>query len=98
VSERVLVYEGFGGADPSSATRLHLSSAPEYWNTIRMHRVRVTIEVLEDPVEVLAARLLELWETSPYNIHHSDTYKRLSKEYGIVLPPGTRGKRAPRET
>lgn len=76
-------------------TQPYLCKIPGYVNTISLHRVRITVEVLEEPAEVLAERLKELWETLPRNSHHSDTFKRYATKYGIELPHETRGIRAP---
>lgn len=92
---KTVVYEGFGSRDARAVTRPYLCQVPGYVNSISLHRIRITVEVLEEPTEVLAERLQELWETLPYNVHHSDTFKRHASEYGIELPYETRGIRAP---
>ena len=56
---------------------------------------RVIMEKIEEPVEILAARLLDLWETSN-NIHDWSELKAEAKKLGIELPHERLGKRRPK--
>lgn len=94
---RVHVREGFGSRDVRQhCSNLYLASAPTFINYPIVYRVRVTAELVEEPKEVLAARLLELWETTPYNHHHTGAFRALAVELGVVLNNETRASRAPK--
>lgn len=94
---RVVVHEGFGTRSPNYVVgNVYLASKPSFCNSLRLHRIRVTVEVIEEPNEVLAERLRELWETTPYNHHHTDTMRAEARKLGIELNQETRASRAPR--
>lgn len=96
---RVLVREGFGSSNlREHCSNLYLAEAPSFVNYPKLYRVRVTVELVEEPKEVLAARLLELWETTPRNHHHDITFRALADEFGVVLNNETRATRAPRRS
>ena len=56
-----------------------------------IHKYRITVELVPEPDEVLAARVRELWETTKFNHHYADVFTRAAKRYGIVLDHSTRG-------
>lgn len=96
---RVLVREGFGSRNVREHfSNLYLAEVPSVRNYPQFYRVRVTVELVEEPKEVLAARLLELWETTPYNHHHDIAFRALADELGVVLNNETRSVRAPLPT
>lgn len=95
---RTHTIEGFAGPNAEEVLRgVHLGTVPSMVNWPAIHRVRVTAEVIDEPDEVLAARLAELWETSPYNYHHSAWFSELAARYGAVLEYSRRACRAPKE-
>lgn len=51
---------------------------------VNVKRYRVTIEEIEEPVEVLAERLRLLWQNSR-NIHDLDPIHAVAKQLGIEL-------------
>ena len=62
-----------------------LQKEPSCFNGIvRIKRYRVTVEEIEEPVEVLQARLQKLWEESD-NMHHYNPLVLAAKELGIEL-------------
>ncbi len=92
---RLHVIEGFGTPDAKAVLiGVYLGRAPSLVNSPAIHRVRVTAEVIDEPDEVLAARVVELWETQPYNHHHTDPLQRLAARYGAVLDVARRGCRS----
>lgn len=96
--ETRIVLEGYGTVSSTAQDAgRYLGDAPSIMNNfIRIKRVRVTVEVIEEPDEVIAARVLELWETMSYNHHYSDTFSRLARRYGLTLNHETRGIKAPK--
>lgn len=56
---------------------------------VSYRRYKVTIELIEEPVEVLKQRLQALWEVSD-NMHHAAALQNAAKEIGITLV-GSRG-------
>jgi hypothetical protein len=91
------VFEGFTHSsveDVGAALRLS-ENLPEPWNgRITLHRLRVTVEVVEEPQEILASRLVDLWETTPYNHHHTEYFRQKAKDLGFELDSKTRGSKA----
>lgn len=51
---------------------------------IEIERYRITVEKIEEPKEVLGARLQSLWEKCD-NWHHHDALKATAKWLGIEL-------------
>lgn len=54
--------------------------------SIKVRRYRVTIEEIEEPPEVIEARLIELWETCT-NHHHRAAIDAVAKRNGVTLDP-----------
>ena len=60
-------------------------SEPSCFNgMVRVERYRVTVERIEEPVEVIRERLRAMWATTK-NHHHRDPLLRMGKKYGIDL-------------
>jgi hypothetical protein len=64
-------------------------------NTVSVRRYRVTIELIDEPIEVIHARLIDLWERCD-NHHHWDPLRHQAKKYGLDLDGYQRGSRVPR--
>lgn len=58
---------------------------------VRFRKYRVTIEEIEEPVEVLQERLIKMWEECD-NMHHMDSLQKAAKSIGFELDYATRGK------
>lgn len=58
---------------------------------VRVHKWRVVAELIEEPVEVIAERLLKLWRESD-NIHDMGPLKVAAAEIGFQLPHGEWGR------
>lgn len=58
---------------------------PDAFNgMVFVERYRVTIEKIEEPVDVLRARLVDLWETCERNIHLWDPIREKAIKLGCV--------------
>ena len=60
---------------------------------VRVEKLRVTIEKVDEPKEETQRRILELWETGD-NIHHWGPLKEEADRLGLVLPPERMSKRS----
>lgn len=56
---------------------------PTAVNYVSVQRYRVTIERIEEPVEVLRERLLTLCKNTERNMHLSDGFRSIAKDLGI---------------
>lgn len=75
--------------------RTSRSREPSCFNgEVAFERYRVTVERIEEPDEVLVARLVDLWETSD-NIHDAPPLQKAAKWLGASLTTG-RGSRRER--
>jgi len=83
--------EGFG------APRVDLPAVPYCFNgAAHVFRYRVTIERIEEPAEVLRARIQDLWETSD-NSHDMPALKAAAAEAGVEIAPAQWSSRRPRK-
>lgn len=79
--------------NPSSYQLSQLSGFNEpscYNGDVRFKRYKITVEPIEEPVEVYQERLQKLWDDSD-NYHHSNPLQNAAKSIGYVLI-GERGK------
>ena len=51
---------------------------------VSVYRYRVTIELIEEPTEVIAARIQKLWEECD-NMHHFGPLRKAAEKIGLVL-------------
>jgi hypothetical protein len=63
---------------------------------VRVRKYKVTIELIDEPKEVLYERLLNLWETCD-NYRHKDPLRAEANKLGFELPEGSFRKREKRE-
>lgn len=59
-----------------------------------VRKYRLTVELVDEPIEVIHERLLDLWETCD-NHHHWGPLQREASRYGLELPDERRGIRQP---
>jgi len=60
---------------------------PDCFNgVVSIRRYKVTIELIDEPVEDLRARLLNLWLTMEYNSHHCAPMWNAAVELGVEDP------------
>lgn len=70
---------------PATWVRQMNRDEPSCFNgTVSIHRYRVTAERIDEPVEVLAARLQDLWDHTD-NHHHVATLEQAAKKLGVEL-------------
>lgn len=70
---------------------------PSSTNFIAIRKYRITIEKIEEPVEVLHERLLHLWRKT--NNHHERQYIFMeAQRLGCKLPPEEAGVNAPKRS
>jgi len=61
------------------------SDKPTCFNgVVNVVKYKVTVEVIEEPIEVIHARLQELWDKSD-NHHHYDPIKQAAAKHGYEL-------------
>lgn len=58
---------------------------------VRIQKYRITVEKVEEPVEVIHERLRKLWRESD-NYHHYDPIKSAAREWGLELDPSEHGR------
>jgi len=71
---------------------LHLRVATPGANdfSVRVRKFKVTVEMIDEPLEVIRARIVDLWETCD-NHHHERPLMKAAQEYGFELPLNTCG-------
>jgi hypothetical protein len=83
-----LVHEGFyeyQTPDPS-AERLRLSDCPRVGNfSVDVYRYRVTVERMEEPRDVLIARLVELYRGTTNHHDHEKLRGEAFRRFGVDL-------------
>lgn len=58
---------------------------PSCWNGfVSVRKYRVTIEEIEEPIEVIQARLIKLWRECD-NHHHYGPLRSAAMRYGLAL-------------
>jgi hypothetical protein len=79
------VYEMFTNPSYELGRDVVTFANPDCFNGIvRIRQYRVTVELIDEPKEVLADRLRKLWRQSD-NYHHRDPLRRAASELGIEL-------------
>jgi hypothetical protein len=64
---------------------------PSVWNgVVSVEKYRVTIEKIEEPVEVIHERLRKLWRECT-NFHHWTPLRVAAEKYGLVFDDEERG-------
>jgi hypothetical protein len=70
-------------------------SNPSCFNgMIRIHKIRITIEPIEEPIEILQTRVQDLWDHAT-SYHHWDPLKIAAKKlnYELVGAPGNKAEK-----
>jgi hypothetical protein len=89
---RRYAFETYWRPKPYDIDRM-INGAPHVWNgEVSVRRWRVIVEPVEESVEVLYARLLDLWERS-HNMHEYGPLQAAAREIGRELPSDRLGKR-----
>lgn len=55
---------------------------------VRVIKYKVTIEKIEESIEVIQKRIQKLWDECD-NWHHREPLRRIGKKYGLNLQQGT---------
>ena len=77
------VIETFG--NPMWAMTRVGGSEPSCWNgDVSVLKYRITVELIEEPVEVIRARLQDLWDRCD-NHHHAAPLQSAANRYGVEL-------------
>lgn len=70
---------------PLSILAIHRQTEPSCFNgMVRVHRWRITVERIEEPPEIIAARVRELWKKND-NPHHMQALRQAACDLGINL-------------
>jgi hypothetical protein len=68
------------------------SAEPSCFNGyVRVTKYRVTVEVVDEPLEVVHERLRKLWRECD-NMHHYHPLKNAAARFGLELDPNELGK------
>ena len=59
--------------------------------SVHVRKYKVTVEMIDEPIEVIQARIQELWDTCT-NSHNWDSLKHMGERYGMTLSHETRKK------
>ncbi len=86
------VIETFRGIGDYELAHLTDNSPSAFNGFVRVEKFRITIERINEPQDVYAARLTELWETCD-NIHHMQPLKATAARLGVTLDHSKYGKR-----
>ena len=79
--------------EPSSLLRERQDEPSSFNGWVRVTRYRITVERIEEPVEVIHERLRKLWRECD-NHHEWQPIEAAAKAHGLVLDRGERGTRA----
>lgn len=89
-------FESFLPLSNYERSRLRQGEPSCFNSEVRVERYRWVVERIEEPVEVIYARLLELWETCD-NYHHWGPLKEVARRLtGMELPQSRLGVRRKR--
>jgi hypothetical protein len=79
-----IVFETFNDCSPYWLRQLQSDYPSTHNGDVRIRKKRVVIEDIEEPVEVLGARLQDLWDHCS-NHHHVDPLRAAANEIGYDL-------------
>jgi hypothetical protein len=70
---------------------VHKDDTPSCFNSnVRVRKYRFTRELIDEPLEVIQARIIDLWEHC-HNHHHFHAIQKTGKDYGLGLDISTFG-------
>lgn len=83
----------FGTAKTIAGSRhMTVEDHPRVFNgEIALRRFRITVEVVNEPIDVLRDRLRALWRESEPNIHTRQIFRKAANELGIDLKDRDQG-------
>jgi hypothetical protein len=68
-----------------------LATPDAYNGDVHVRKYKLTVEMIDEPVEVIQARIQELWDNCT-NSHNWDSLKHMAARYGMELSHETRKK------
>jgi hypothetical protein len=63
--------------------RLAMRGPSAFNGGVQIRRYRVTVELIDEPIEVLRERLRKLWRESENNTHHRHPMREVAKQLGM---------------
>lgn len=67
------------------ALDIHPQMEPSCFNgRVRVQRYRITVELIDEPAEIIGARIRKLWEECD-NHHHHAPLMSAAKRHGVTL-------------
>lgn len=82
--ESVIRFETFRKIGDWEIDKLKLDKPSDFNGNIQIRKYQVTIELIEEPLEVIQARIQELWDSCK-NHHHWEALQITAKKYGMKL-------------
>lgn len=77
-------FETYRGLDPYAINQL-IEKEPVCWNGIvRVRKYKVTVELIDEPLEVIHTRLRKLWDANK-NHHNNLPLLTEARKYGLSL-------------
>mgnify|MGYP006370780029 FL=1 len=80
----------FMPVDNYSASQMTQDAPSSFNGMVRVRRYRVTVELVDEPIETIRARIVDLWERND-NHHQWDAIRTEAARYGLDLTPYARG-------
>lgn len=77
-----LVFETFREFDSYSSMNLTQDKPSCFNSMVRVRKYRVTVELIDEPIDVIRARIQKLWDESR-NIHHAEPLLKAAKQAGF---------------
>lgn len=87
----LVVVESYDAPDAYTMGRFRNTRPSCFNGAVQVRRYRYTAELIDEPVEVIQARLLRLWRNCD-NHHHYGPLQREAKKYDFELPSDEFGK------
>lgn len=82
--ERFISFETFRKIGSYEQPNLKSDNPTCFNGDVRIRKYKVTIELIEEPKDVIANRLQELWDNCD-NHHHTSSLRFVAKEIGYEL-------------
>lgn len=89
--EKVISFETFRKIGSYEAMNLKQDEPSCFNGMVRLKKYKVTIEEIDEPIEVYKQRLQKMWEACD-NHHHYEPLKNAANSIGLILSSGDLGK------
>lgn len=90
VEDAACTFETFSKVGAFERDRLTQTEPSCFNGIIRVRKYRVTVELVDEPAEVIAERIRALWRASD-NHHHRAPLRAVGEQYGVELDAGEFG-------